>query len=300
METITIKKKRIGNDLLMKPVTLTDSGVKVSWNSCSNIFAYLYADEQRIMAGNATVEIDQEDDTNLIVRYGVNEPQYLGINRLVITLDYAGKTRTVDAPVVDFVATTEEEGDEEIPVSLALSDDIALHLVVEGLSTAVIDEILEDCIEATRQAEAAAHLEPRVEALESKTEGITKVTYPTGECETKIDGINIHDLKGTADGAKQKADYLEAWKDVFVSEDFAEVQGNLAGVQGQVADLAYDVQQADAHAQTAENLANSAGELASQTAGSLASLTAEVNNTEDWVFTLEDGSEVTKKVRIKA
>lgn len=211
----------------------------------------------------------------------------------------------VDGLVASIATKATPEEARTIAESIVAAFD-AQRIVPLAADVALAKSDSQHAKEVSEEAKGIADaMDGRVTTLESKTEGITKVTYPSGEYETKIDGINIHDLKGTADGAKQKADNLEAWKDVFVSEDFAEVQGNLAGVQGEVADLRNDkadkseLASVEGKAQTAENLANSAGELASQTAGSLATLTSEVNNTEDWVFTLEDGSEVTKKVRIK-
>lgn len=154
---VTIKKKRIGNDLRMT-VTLTDNGVRVSWKSVSDIFAYLYSDEQRVMAGQCSTAIDESDEYKLIVIYGVNEAQYLGVNRLVMTCEYSGKTATYDAPVIDFVSSSDEEGTEVVEV-------VPVALTVQEVSTSLLDEVIAAAIHQTK---AMQDLEDEVAEAESE------------------------------------------------------------------------------------------------------------------------------------
>lgn len=144
MPNITIKKVRTGTDLLMH-VTLKDNGVKVSWKSVENIFVFLFADDQGIMAGRAEASIDPADEYTLIVTYGVNEPEYLGVNRLVVNCVYDGKTATYDCPVIEFVETSAEEGETTVEVT-------QVDLEVSAVNTSLLDEAISACIAATAEA----------------------------------------------------------------------------------------------------------------------------------------------------
>ena len=152
MSTLTLPKLRVGRDILMH-VTLTDDQTQVSWNSLSDIAAFLYSDEQQVMAGRASsVEVNTDDEYDLLVRYTSSEPQYLGINRLVVTGTYSGQTVTYDVPVLQFVATTAEEGDVTIADGTAETN---VNISVSNVSSSLLDEAVAACVAATADAEAA-------------------------------------------------------------------------------------------------------------------------------------------------
>jgi len=137
-----IKKKRVGNDLIIR-LTLKDSGVAVSWSGVDILSAQMYSDAQRVMAGFCDTEIDAEDATVLLVRYGANEPQYLGVNRLVMSFIYEGATVTYDCPVVKYVSLTEEEGTETISsvsATVTASGSVDLDLEVDALTAYIKPE----------------------------------------------------------------------------------------------------------------------------------------------------------------
>ena len=144
MSNLTIKKVRVGTDILMH-VTLKDNGVKGSWKSVEDIFAFLFSDAQRIMAGRADVSIDPTDEYNLIVTYGVNEPQYLGVNRLVVSCVYKGKTATYDCPVVEFVEKSAEEGETTVEAT-------QVDIEVSAVNTSLLDKAIDAAFAAAREA----------------------------------------------------------------------------------------------------------------------------------------------------
>ena len=154
MSNITIKKVRVGTDLLMH-VSLKDNGVKVSWKSVEDIFAYLFSDAQNIMAGRAEASIDPTDEYNLIVTYGVNEPQYLGVNRLVISCVYEGKTATYDCPVVEFVEKSAEEGE-------TTAEATQVDLEVSAVNTSLLDKAIDAALAASAKALEAASKAPYI------------------------------------------------------------------------------------------------------------------------------------------
>lgn len=103
MNTITIPKVRIGNDLLLDVKLKAQSGSAISWADVDNIYPSIYSDSQRVNAGDCIFRIDEDDNTLLHVCYPASEPQYIGVARLTISFDYSGISSTVDAPVADFV-----------------------------------------------------------------------------------------------------------------------------------------------------------------------------------------------------
>ena len=63
--TTTLKPIRQVTTVTMR-VTLTDNGVKVSWPDLDSVKAFVYSEQQRLVAGACTVEVDGSDDTVLI------------------------------------------------------------------------------------------------------------------------------------------------------------------------------------------------------------------------------------------
>lgn len=151
MPTITLPNVRIENDVRMN-AALKDNGVRVDWNSLTDIHAALYADTQRVMAGPCTTEIDPEDGENLIVRYGAGQPQYLGAQRLVIRCKYQGRKKTYDVPAFVFVSQTADLENEELEIS---DPEVDVELEVREVSTSLLDEAIDACIAATEEAQRA-------------------------------------------------------------------------------------------------------------------------------------------------
>lgn len=154
MPTITLPNVRIENDVRIN-ASLKDNGVRVDWNSLTDIHAALYADTQRVMAGPCTTEIDPEDGENLIVRYGAGQPQYLGVQRLVIRCKYQGRKKTYDVPAFVFVSQTADLENEELEIS---DPEVDVELEVREVSTSLLDEAIDACIAATGSANTAAAL----------------------------------------------------------------------------------------------------------------------------------------------
>lgn len=153
MEKRTLPNVRIENDVRLY-VSLKDNGVRVDWNSLGGIFAGLYSDTQKIMAGPAVAQVDPEDGEVLIVRYSARSPQYLGPQRLVIRGEYQGQKKTYDTPAFVFVAKTADMEGEPLEIS---DPEVAVELEVREVSTSLLDEAIAACIAATVNAlEAAA------------------------------------------------------------------------------------------------------------------------------------------------
>lgn len=152
MPTLTLPNVRIENDVRIN-AALKDNGVRIDWNSLTNIYAALYADNQRVIAGPCTTEMDPENGENLIVRYRADQPQYLGPQRLVIRCQYQGRKKTYDMPAFVFVSQTADLEREELEIS---DPEVDVELEVREVSTSLLDEALDACIAATIAAEEAA------------------------------------------------------------------------------------------------------------------------------------------------
>ena len=148
MPTITLPNVRTENDVRMN-VILKDNGVRVDWNSLTDIHAALYADTQRVMAGLCAAKIDIEDRETLIVSYGAGQPQYLGPQRLVIRCKYQGRKKTYDVPAFVFVSQTADLENEELEIS---DPEVDVELEVREVSTSLLDEAIDACIAATEEA----------------------------------------------------------------------------------------------------------------------------------------------------
>lgn len=206
MSNITIKKVRVGTDLLMH-VTLKDNGVKVSWKSVEDIFAYLFSDAQSIMAGRAEASIDPADEYNLIVTYGVNEPQYLGVNRLVISCVYEGKTATYDCPVVEFVEKSAEEGETTVEAT-------QVDLEVSAVNTSLLDKAIDaafaaarEALEATKTAQEGENSRQEGEILREEAEAARRVAE-TARAEAEAARVEAERARDVAEQERATAEEL--------------------------------------------------------------------------------------------
>ena len=141
----TLPKWRQYSDGIIN-ATLTDSGVAVMISDLDDIKAWIYSDEQKAIAGPCRVEEDPTDPTVLICRYGADQPQFLGINSLFVRATYQGMRKTYDVQSFEIVARDSDLDPTEVTV--------VLNSV--GISTTILQGILDDCIEATEAALDAA------------------------------------------------------------------------------------------------------------------------------------------------
>ena len=223
MSTITLPNIRVSSDLTVG-VVLKDGGVAIDWSTLSNIKAYLYADAQRAMAGRCSVAVDEEDSTRLVCSYRANKPQYIGVNRIVITCTYRGETKTFDKPALNFVRWTDDQAGQQITID---DPDVDVEIEVEDVSSSILEQAIAAALQAAADAEHAAHLIPNQVLLDceqataganaaaeaANAAGITSVQVsvednepgtPSAECSlaNKVLSVIFHYLKGeTGDAA---------------------------------------------------------------------------------------------------
>lgn len=223
MATIEIPNVRQESTVLM-PTTLKDNGVAVDWSGLQNIKAYMYSDAQRVIAGKCDVEVDGEDATVLKVTYAATRPQYLGVNSLLVRCKYHGREKSYDVPVLNFVERTAqatgvtELDDPVIDVEIEV-DEVSTSLL-DGAIAAALDaavkaeeaaslvplQVLEDCVEATENAETATAAANEAAAA-AHAAGITSVQASIADNEpgtpsaeatllNKVLSLVFHHLKG--------------------------------------------------------------------------------------------------------
>ena len=223
MSTITLPNIRVSSDLTVG-VVLKDGGVAIDWSTLSNIKAYLYADAQRAMAGRCSVSVDEDDSTRLVCSYRANKPQYIGVNRIVITCTYRGETKTFDKPALNFVRWTDDQAGQQITID---DPDVDVEIEVEDVSSSILEQAIAAALQAAADAEHAAHLIPNQVLLDceqataganaaaeaANAAGITSVNVsvednepgtPSAECTlaNKVLSVIFHYLKGeTGDAA---------------------------------------------------------------------------------------------------
>ena len=160
MSTITLPNIRVGSDLQVR-VRLKDGGVAIDWSTLSNIKACIYSDAQRALAGRCAFSIDEEDNTLLVCTYAANKPQYLGVNRIVISAKYMGETKTYDKPAFSFVRWTADQEGEEITID---DPNVDVEISVEDISSSILQEAVDAAFTAADRAnEAAAAAEHMVD-----------------------------------------------------------------------------------------------------------------------------------------
>lgn len=223
MATIEIPRWRQESTVLLH-VKLKDNGVAVDWTSLSGIRAYMYSDAQRVIAGRFDVSINGTDSEVLDVTYAATKPQYLGQNSLLVRCAYQDREKSFDIPVGVFVERTAQATgvevitDPEADVTIEV-DEVSTSLL-DGAIAAALDaavkaeeaaalvplQVLEDCVEATENAETAtAAANEAAEAANAA--GITSVQASVADNEpgtpsvevsllNKVLSLVFHHLKG--------------------------------------------------------------------------------------------------------
>lgn len=155
MSTITLPNVRACSDITFR-VRLKDNDVAVDWSGLTDIRALIYSEAQKAVAGRCAVEVDGEDGTLLVCTYAATKPQYLGINSIVIRCRYQGREKTYDKQAVNIVART-----AQATGVLQISDpEVDVELVVEEVSTSLLDDAIAAAFDGADQAnEAAARAE---------------------------------------------------------------------------------------------------------------------------------------------
>ena len=191
MAEIILQDIRIGTDVHML-VTLTDSGVAISWDSVDIQQLFAYSEPQRAFAGNCTYVIDEEDATKLHVTYPAAVQKLLGKMRLVAQVNLIGNVATYDAFAFNIVKFSDD--DEDLTV-----EEIEIPLAVEAVDTTIMYEILRACQAAT----AAAN-----EAKEGADEAADAATAAAAAANSAADAANSAAEAATA--AKEAADLATA------------------------------------------------------------------------------------------
>jgi len=137
-------------------VTLTDNGTKISWPDLDQIKAFIYSDAQRVIAGPCSVEVDGEDDTILHCRYGAEQQQYLGMQKVVVTCLYAGQQSTYDKPAFTFVASTDQTRSDGTTIA---EEEVDVDIDVSDVDSSILAGAIQAALDAAAAArEAAAHV----------------------------------------------------------------------------------------------------------------------------------------------
>ena len=156
--TITIPSIRQQTDVTLR-VTLSDNGVAVSWPDLSSLKAFIYSEAQRIIAGECTWAVDEEDDTILVCNYDALKPQFLGVQKIVIVCEYAGQQSTFDKEAFTFVATTDETSTNGTTVA---EETAEVDIDVTDVDSSVLSGAIAAALEAAEAANAAAGHAPYI------------------------------------------------------------------------------------------------------------------------------------------
>ncbi len=247
--TITVPNVRRTNDVTIR-VSLTDSGVAVDWTGLTDIFALAYSEEQRQVAARLSVAVDSEDHTQLILGYEADDPQYLGVCKVIIRCTYQGEEKTYDAPALNFVEST-----AEATGTITISDpDVSVDLVVEDVSTSLLDDAIAAAFNGAEAATAAAELANQKAGLAD--DAATLANQKAGLAD---DAATLANQKaGLADDAATLANQKAA-----AASDAATLANAKAGAASDAADLANQkAELADAKAGLAADAAALADEKA--------------------------------------
>ena len=152
MSTITLPNIRVSSDLTAK-LKLKDGGVALDWSTLSNIRVSIYSDAQRALAGRCSASIDAEDPTLLVCTYAANKPQYVGVNRVVVSAKYMNETKTYDKPAFNFVRWTDDQAGQQITID---DPDVDVEIEVEDISSSILQEAVDDAFAAADRANDAA------------------------------------------------------------------------------------------------------------------------------------------------
>lgn len=165
-----LQKIQIGTDIRLR-ATLTDSGVAVDWTTVTVKAARVYSMAQNVpIREGVSFSPDAEDPKILLVDWAAGSQCYKGDYSLIVAVELAGRTATFTAPAFQLVPLMDasQTGVSQPTQGLA---DIGITLSVESIDTALIRQILDDCIAATGAASQAAadisRLEQEVEEAEA-------------------------------------------------------------------------------------------------------------------------------------
>ena len=192
MSTITLPNIRVSSDLTVK-VRLKDSGVAIDWSTLTKIKASIYSDAQRALAGRCDVSIDAEDSTLLVCSYAANKPQYVGVNRIVVSAKYMGETKTYDKPAFNFVRWTADQEGEEITID---DPDVDVEIDVEDVSSSILQEAVDAAFEAADRANDAAEAAEHMVDIHTGPEGKSAYEVAVEEGYTGTEEEWLASLKG--------------------------------------------------------------------------------------------------------
>ena len=190
MSTTTLPNIRVSSDLTVR-VRLKDGGVAIDWSTLNNIKAHIYSDAQRALAGRCDVSVDAEDSTLLVCSYAANKPQYVGVNRIVVSAKYMGETKTYDKPAFNFVRWTADQEGEEITID---DPDVDVEIEVEDVTSSILQEAIDAALQAAADAEHAAHLVP-LEVLQD----CEQATADALEAAATANAAGIDEVQATVD-----------------------------------------------------------------------------------------------------
>ena len=192
MSTITLPNIRVGSDLQVR-VRLKDGGVAIDWSTLQNIKACIYSDAQRALAGRCAFSIDEEDSTLLVCTYAANKPQYLGVNRIVISAKYMGETKTYDKPAFSFVRWTADQEGEQITID---DPDVDVEISVEDVSSSILQEAVDAAFSAADRANEAAEAAEHMVDIHTGPEGKSAYEVAVEEGYTGTEEEWLASLKG--------------------------------------------------------------------------------------------------------
>ena len=152
MSTITLPNIRVSSDLTAK-LKLKDGGVAIDWSTLTNIRVSIYSDAQKALAGRCSASIDEDDSTILVCQYAANKPQYVGVNRVVVSAKYMNETKTYDKPAFNFVRWTDDQEGQTITID---DPDIDVEISVEDISSSILQEAVDAANTAAERANEAA------------------------------------------------------------------------------------------------------------------------------------------------
>ena len=158
MSNVTIPDIRQMTTVRLR-ATLTDNGVRIEWPGLTRVTAHIYSSAQRIVTGHCTVEVDASDPTVLICTYPAQQPQFLGVQKLIIQCDYQGQFSTFDREAFRFVATTDETSNN----GTTIEDETAeVDIDVEDVDTSVLSGAIAAALAAADAANAATARVPYI------------------------------------------------------------------------------------------------------------------------------------------
>ena len=146
MGLITLKNVRAPSDITIR-TRLKDGGMYIDWNTVSNIRAWVYSDAQKSLAGRCVVSVDGSDSTVLVCEYAATNPQYFGINSIIVRCTYHGRTKTYDRKFANIVART-----ADVSGDMVLDDPVVdLELEVDDVSSSLLDMAIALALNVVRE-----------------------------------------------------------------------------------------------------------------------------------------------------